>query len=142
MNLLRISEAASLGLHTMALLAHDRRKRFTNREIAAQLGASEHHLAKVMQRLARAGLIDAIRGPQGGFRLAKVPSKVKLLEVFEAIEGPLTRQDCLLSQRACRGREACVLGDLVRQVHALVRDHLAHRTLADLAAGAAFLRRA
>ena len=140
MNLLRISEAASLGLHTMALLARDRKRRFTTQEIATQLGASEHHLAKVMQRLTRAGMVDAVRGPLGGFQLSKAPSKIKLLDVFEAIEGPLGQPTCLLSRPACEGRGHCALGDMVHQVHNLVRDYLAKTTLNELALGALFLK--
>ena len=62
-NFVRISEAASLGLHTMALLAKRGETRTTNQEIADMLGASVHHLAKVMQRLVRAGLVDSAVGP-------------------------------------------------------------------------------
>ena len=53
--LVRISEAASLALHAMAMLYQCEQKRFTNQEIAGRLGASEHHLAKVMQAWPRPG---------------------------------------------------------------------------------------
>jgi Rrf2 family protein len=140
MNLLRISEAASLGLHTMALLARHRGQRFTTEEIATQLHASEHHLAKVMRRLARAGMVEAVRGPQGGFCLLRAPSRVKLVEIFEAIEGPLGSPTCLLSGPGCDGRKHCVLGNVVQQVHGIVRDYLTRTSLEDLALGAAFLQ--
>jgi Rrf2 family protein len=93
-----------------------------------------------MQRLARAGMVDAVRGPQGGFQLSKTPKRVKLLNIFEAIEGPLGQPTCLLSRRVCDGQKQCVLGDVVRQVHNLVRDYLTRTSLEDLALGAAFLQ--
>jgi len=84
---LRISEAASLGMHAMVLLASDRGRVLSAHEVAARLNASEAHLSKVMQRLGRAGLVQSVRGPRGGFSLARSPDAVTLLEVYEAALG-------------------------------------------------------
>ena len=51
----------------MALLAAHPRERMSAGRIAELLGASQAHLAKVMQRLVKAGLVDSVRGPGGGF---------------------------------------------------------------------------
>jgi Rrf2 family protein len=133
--LVHISEAASLGLHTMALLVSDRDKRFTNQEIADTLGASSHHLAKVMQRLVKIGLVDSTVGPQGGFQLIGEPKEITLSQIYEAVDGPLEETGCLLNEPACDARD-CVLGDVLRQVHQQVRDYLEETTLATLAEGA------
>jgi Rrf2 family protein len=138
-HLVNISEAASLGLHTMALLARDPDNRFTTQELASRLKASGNHLAKVMQRLVRAGLIDSVRGPQGGFRLTRPAGRIKLLEIYEAVEGPLGEAGCLLSEPVCDGRE-CVLGEVVQSVHRQIRAYLAKTTLATLARGSALGR--
>ncbi len=61
-NLLKISEAASLALHTMGYLAANDRRLVTTHQIGEVLRASEAHLAKVLQRLARVGLVDSTRG--------------------------------------------------------------------------------
>jgi len=129
-----ISEAASLALHTMAVLAKHTARRFTTQEIADVLHASGHHLAKVMQRLVRAGLVDSIRGPQGGFRLGRPAGQVTLLEVYEAVEGPVDERGCLLGQPLCSGKD-CVLGEVVQSVHVQIRDSLKRTTLAKLAGG-------
>jgi Rrf2 family protein len=136
----RISEAASLALHTMALLASQPEHRYTTEEIATTLCASAHHLAKIMQRLARANLVTATRGPQGGFFLKNRAEDTTLLEVYEAIEGPMLQEGCLLAKPPCGGAETCILGDLVQKIHQLIRDHFAGTTLATLAAGAAVLQ--
>jgi Rrf2 family protein len=133
-DLVKISEAASLGLHTMALLARESSRRFTNQQIADTLSASGHHLAKVMQRLAKAGLVTSIRGPQGGFELARTPEELRLLEIYEAVEGPFGDRECFFDEPICNGRE-CVLGDLVQSIHKQIRDYLTKTTLAELAKG-------
>lgn len=128
----KISEAASIGMHTMALLARQSDRRFTNQEIADSLGASGHHLAKVMQRLVRVGLVNSTRGPQGGFLLAKPERTVTLLEVYEAVEGPADETGCLAEAPPCRGMR-CILGRAVQSVETQLRDFLKKTTLADLA---------
>jgi len=130
-NLIRISEPASLALHAAALLARRRGERFSNQQIAAALGVSEHHLAKVMHQLAKLGMVDSIRGPNGGFQLDRPPEEIALLEIFEAADGPIGDAECLLSHRACDGTE-CMVGELVHSVHRHVKRYLAETTLAQL----------
>ena len=103
-NVLRISEAATLALHTLALLAARPGVILSTHKIAARLDASEAHLAKVLQRLARMGLVRSIRGARGGFVLGREPADVTLLEAYEAIDGPLRPSTCLMGHRVCKDR--------------------------------------
>ncbi len=130
-NLLKISEAASLALHTMVYLAANDGRLVTTHEIGELLRVSEAHLAKVLQRLARVRLVDSTRGPKGGFCLAKAGDDISLLEVYEAIEGPLQDSVCLLGKPVCQG-DKCILGDLLETVNQLAREYLAGTTLSDL----------
>lgn len=129
-NLINISEAASLALHTTVLLAHSDGEAMTTSRIAATLQVSEAHLAKVMQRLGKAGLVQGRRGPGGGFTLNGDPSKITLLDVFEATEGPLNLGSCLCGQPVCNGY--CILGDLLGQVGRQILDYLSNTHLSDL----------
>ena len=131
-SLLRISGAASLALHAMAELVRSPGDFLSTREIARELGVSENHLAKVCRQLTRAGLVEAARGPKGGFRLGKRPNEITLLDVYESIEGPLNPDECLLGRQAC-GSDKCILGDLVESVNRQAREYLSETTLADLA---------
>ncbi|MGD9496917.1 MAG: Rrf2 family transcriptional regulator [Armatimonadota bacterium] len=110
--MIHISEAASLALHALALLAHSAPERRTAAELAERLDASEAHLAKVLQRLRRARLVASVRGPHGGFVLARDPSEISLLEVYETIEGPLDDALCTMDKPVCRG-EQCLFGGLL-----------------------------
>lgn len=127
-NLLKITEAASLGLHTMTLLAAEPGRLVNAKEAAAALQASEAHLAKVLQRLARAGLVESVRGPKGGFSLARPADQITLLEVYEAIEGPMVVRHCLFSTQLCNG-EKCIFGNMLESVDAQVRQYLASTKL-------------
>jgi Rrf2 family protein len=137
---LRISDAASLALHTMVLLADRRERPLTTKEIASTFKVSEAHLAKVMQRLAKAGLVLSAPGPHGGFHLAGGAERTTLLQVYEAIEGPMSSSDCLLGRRVCGGKE-CVLGKLVCNLNAQVKAHFSRTRLNDAKAAFAGLAR-
>jgi Rrf2 family iron-sulfur cluster assembly transcriptional regulator len=127
--MLKISEAAKLGLHATALVAGAER-RLSVADLARQLGVSKSHLAKVMQRLVHKGLVDSVRGVKGGFRLARPADCLTLLEVVEALDGEIQDARCLFGKPVCAtGR--CVLGNLLGSVASEVRDRLESVTLAD-----------
>jgi len=130
--MLRISTAASLALHAISLLAANGNRTLSTKEIAAKLRASEAHLSKVLQRLGKARLVEATRGPKGGFCPARPGGDISLLEVYEAIEGPLQDSVCLLGEPVCQG-EKCILGGLLETVNQQAREYLGGTTLSDLA---------
>jgi len=126
-SLLGISEAASIGWHAMIALADARDELRSTAEIAELLGVSGAHLSKVLQRLTRAGLVEAVRGPRGGFRLGKPAEEITILQIYEVIEGPIQDRQCLLRKPICNGK-CCVIGGLLQQTNEL-RDSLATLTL-------------
>jgi len=128
---LHISEAASLAMHTTVLLAAHPDRLIPTREAASVLDVSEAHLAKVLQRLAKEGLVRSARGPKGGFALARPAEEISLLNVYEAIEGQYTDAACLLGRPVCRG-EQCILGGLLATVNAQVRAYLSSTKLPEL----------
>ena len=88
----RFSEAALIALKGTVLVA--RSKEFHNvTKIGEAIGASRHHVAKVMQRLSKEGYIKSMRGPIGGFVLHKKPEEISFLDLYEAIEGKITIEE-------------------------------------------------
>jgi len=128
----QLSDAAALGIHTMMHLAEEPDKRSTTAKIAERFRFSPHHLAKIHQRLAKAGLLHPVRGPGGGVTLRKPPEEITLLEVYEAIEGPMPVCECIFGQPVC-GRKRCLFGGLLHDVNERIREHFRKTTLADLA---------
>lgn len=127
---LKVSHAASLAVHTMALLAGDHQKSLSARQIATTLRVSEAHLAKVLGRLAREGLVQSTRGPHGGFVLAEGADRVPLMTVFEAIEGKFAPHDCLFETPLC-DEGACIFGDLVKTINGQMRKYLTETLISD-----------
>lgn len=128
---LKTSEAAALGLHASAMLAAEPKRPLSCQEMASALRVSAHHLSKVLQRLARAGVVVAARGPKGGFTLGRPAQDISLLEVYEAVDGPLALSPCLFHKPACNG--TCMLGGLLSSVNKQVEETLRNTRVADLA---------
>ena len=131
-DIVKISDATALALHSMVHLAIDPDRQSTTAEIAEAFDASKHHLAKVHQRLTKAGLIHSYRGPSGGVGLAKDPSEITLLEIYEVMEGEMICNPCLFGKEVCP-RSECVLGTLLPGLSRQIRDYFEHTTLAQLA---------
>ena len=112
LGLLNISEAMSIALHTCAWLADAPESFGSARKISEKLGFSAHHFAKVVQQLARAGILETERGPAGGARLARPPAEITLLDIYIAAGGTPNYKGCLLKHNICEG-DSCVLGKLM-----------------------------
>ncbi len=131
-DIIKISDATALALHSMVHLAIEPDKQSTTAEIADAFEASKHHLAKVHQRLTKGGLIISTRGPSGGVGLAKAPVEITLLEIYEVMEGPMLCQPCLFGKEVCP-RANCVLGTLLPGLARQMRDYFEQTSLAQLA---------
>ncbi len=130
-SILKISEAASLAIHTMVLLAQEPDRVHSAKGIAKTLNVSQNHLSKVLQRLSKTGFVESTRGPKGGFMLSLPAGKIALLDVYESIEGELTANECLFEKRICNGN-GCIFGGLLSDVQNEIRDYLSSRSLADI----------
>lgn len=129
--IIHLSDASLIAVHALAALASEPDRRVLGKDLAAAMGASENHLAKVMQRLVRAELVLSVKGPHGGFRLARDPGVITFREAIEAVDGPLTGDFCPFSPDHC-DPTACIFGhEVARQAEGLV-EYLGRRTIADI----------
>ena len=131
-SIVKVSEAATLAMHTMAFLAANPGERFSVKHIAGIHDVSEAHLSKVLQRLAKIGLLNSARGPKGGFVLARAAEEITLLNVYEAVDGPLDPTTCLLGSPVCNGR-GCIMGDVLKTVNEQTKTYLTQTTIVDVA---------
>lgn len=131
--LLNIPESLSIALHVCLWIADGDRAYRPSPKIAAELGFSYNHLAKIVQRLVHADLLETERGPRGGIRLARAAQSITLLDIYEAGGGtPLRPHRCLLDPKICAGR-ACGIGRLIEQENKRLFKTMKQTTLAGLA---------
>jgi len=91
-------------------------------------------LAKIFQKLVRAGILKSAKGRGGGFQLAKPQHDVTLIDIVEAIEGPQLLDACVVGLEKCNDEMPCSQHDLYKPIRQRLKDYLKTTTLADLAA--------
>lgn len=128
-SILKISEAASMALHAMIVLAKNQDKLVSVKEISAEIMVSANHLSKVMQRLNKAGYIESIKGFNGGFKLSVDSEKLNFLEIYELFDGKLKDTNCILAKHDCG--ENCIFGDLVSSINKQVIEKFKNTKLSD-----------
>jgi Rrf2 family protein len=129
-SILKISEAVSLGIHAVAMIAEATEKMSVT-HIAENLDASENHLSKVLQRLSKSGIVKSSRGPGGGFTMAKPAGEVRLIDIYVCLDGDFPNEGCLFAHPVC-GRSKCLLGNLIQTVNSEVKNYFENTTLEDL----------
>ncbi len=130
---MRISSKGEYGLRALLDLAqHHGIGLIQSREIHLRQGIDENYLNQILILLRRAGLIESVRGPQGGHRLARPPAQITLLDAISALEGPLLPVDTSRDIQSCDQIDRDIVrGVIVGARHAL-HDCLAQMTLDDL----------
>ena len=101
-------------------------------QIAERQKISAKYLVHLLASLRAAGLVKTVRGARGGYLLGRPPSKIKLIEVFRALEGSPGPVECVDDPKACEESELCVTRDLWVRIRDAVSEVLESTTLQDL----------
>jgi Rrf2 family protein len=110
--MLRLSKKADYALMAMKHLAiRPDSASASAREIAEQYDIPIELMAKVLQRLARRGLVTSHQGTRGGYRLAKAASVISVADIIQAIDGPLTVTACSTDEENCDQYSKCNVRD-------------------------------
>jgi len=127
---LNITEAVTIGLHSMIIIANKPNTQLNVNVISKRIDSSKFHVAKILQKLVKDGFLGSHRGPAGGFYLKIKAEEVTLLEIYEAIEGKIVIAECPIDHEHCPFG-TCVFDDLTVQMTKQFVDFLKSRTLAD-----------
>ncbi|MBX3423449.1 MAG: Rrf2 family transcriptional regulator [Pirellulaceae bacterium] len=126
-----LSEASESGLRAVVWMARRPQGLHKVKEIAEGIQAAPGYLVKVLQDLARSGILSARRGSQGGFSLLRKPEGLTVLEVISAID-PIERiKNCPL-QLDAHGQQLCPLHRRIDDALASVERSFRSSTIADL----------
>jgi Rrf2 family protein len=104
-------------------------------EVSRTMHIPKTFLAKIFQKLTKAGLVESIRGMNGGFRLAKKPSDISLLDVMDAVQGPLCINVCAVDSRKCNRSATCAVHPVWVELRKDINKRLREQTIAQLIAG-------
>lgn len=122
-----LSEASSIAIHSMVLIARSENG-INAVKIAEFTGFSRNHIAKILQRLVKNDMLKSVRGPSGGFSMKRSPAEINLLDIYEAIEGPIVESDCPILNEVCNF-DRCIFENVVNKMTREFRKFLKEQTL-------------
>jgi Rrf2 family iron-sulfur cluster assembly transcriptional regulator len=132
---MRLTRGSDYGLRGMLYMA---RQPLGQVCLVSQVAAAEElpesYLAKIFQDLARSRLLISHRGAKGGFSLVDDPQEINLLQIIEAVEGPIALAPCLDIREGCDRVNLCEIYDALDSAQAQMISVLESTTLADLVA--------
>ena len=136
--MLRLTKKADYGLMALKFLAeHAEQVSVSARDIAEAYHIPPQLLAKVLQRLAKVGILRSHAGMSGGYSLLKNPREISAFEVIRAIDGPLFITSCGTSQHSCDLTDSCTIKEPLARVNDSISGLLQNISIADLAEPAA-----
>lgn len=130
--MLRISKLTDYGIVVLDQLAQSGAVKLSADDVAQRTGLAMPTVRKVMKSLVDAGLVLAQRGAKGGYRLAKAPHQVRVLDVVEAFEGPVSLTECSTEAHRCDITAHCSLSSNWGGINQLLMKVLARVTLDDV----------
>lgn len=134
----RLSKAAEYSIRGLLHLSmnYSADKLCDIEEIARSTNTPPAYLAKLLQLLVRKGFVRSFKGQKGGFTLAKHPRDIKLLDVIEAMEGPIFLNYCLIYEGYCERDKFCPVHDIWAGAQKVLVDYLGGCSFEQLAADA------
>ena len=133
---MKLTRASNYALHAVAFMAAQKHDRpVASHAIAQARVIPSRFLLKVLQPLVSARILLSVRGPHGGYRLARPASEISLLDILEAVDGPIRGQAPLLEEEN-HGPLDRKLGAICQRADQ-VREHLKKVRLSDLVGGRA-----
>ena len=131
---MQITRQADYAVRAMVYLAQlGPDKPTATREIAKQKSIPPSFLAKIVSQLSVAGLLQTSRGAHGGVSLAKPAESISLLDVVQAIDGPILLNDCVADTNFCTYDDSCPLKPVWCDAQKMLLDHLSKATFAQFA---------
>src|SRR5579859_233999 len=134
--MLRLTKKADYGLMALKYLAEQSTAHAPAAQSAKDIAQAYHIppplLAKILQTLARAGLLVSHAGTNGGYALARPANEISAFEVIRAIDGPLFITSCITIHGACDLTSTCTIKEPLRKVNDSIKELLSGIRIADL----------
>jgi FeS assembly SUF system regulator len=130
--MLRVTKLTDYATLVLTVLAARPGDVLSAPDLAEHAGLEAPTVAKVLKPLAQAGLVEGFRGANGGYRLARDPAAISLVDIVEAMEGPLGMTECSLHDGQCGIEQSCGVRANWRRINDVVADALRGVSLAEM----------
>jgi FeS assembly SUF system regulator len=131
--MLRMSKLADYSTVIMTAMARDPDTVHSASSIAAATGVAMPTVSKVLKVLTRGGVVESLRGTNGGYLLPRPPGRITLAEVIAAVDGPIGITECSTQPGLCIQETVCAVRANWQKVNRVIYEALQQVTLADMA---------
>ena len=128
-----LNQTVEYALRAVIYVAREPSTSFRAADVATGITAPRNYIAKILSQLVRAGILESVRGPTGGFRLAGLPTTVRLADVVAAFGRSVERR-CLLGHGVCGNNPSCGAHRRWAPIARTLDGFFADTTIADLLA--------
>lgn len=130
--MLRVTRLTDYATVVLTVLAARPEDVLSAADLAERAGLETPTVSKVLKPLAQANLVEGFRGAHGGYRLTRPPQQISLIEIVEAMEGPLAMTECSLDEHLCGIAHQCGVRANWRRINDVVASALASVSLAQM----------
>ncbi len=131
--MIQVTKAGEYGIRAMGYLVnHGRDSKISIADISQARHIPEPYLRKLLKPLIQKQIVVSIRGVAGGVKLGRNPNEISLLEVVEALEGPIALNSCLGRDTSCEYIETCGMHSVWSEAQNAMFAVLSRKTLASL----------
>jgi FeS assembly SUF system regulator len=128
----RISRMTDYGTMILVYLAEQGGRLCSASDVTEATRVAAPTVSKLLKLLARSGLVDSVRGADGGYRLAGPPESVTAASILDVLEGPVAITECSTDDSQCEFESLCQVGSAWQKINRIIYGALTEITLADL----------
>lgn len=127
-----INRDVDYAARALVLMARANKPTVSVAQMQEAVGVTRPFLRKTLQKLHRAGILQAVKGKGGGFALARNPEHIRLGDLVSVLQGPLQLNDCVFRKKLCQHHGVCLLRHKLAAMETRLREEIDGVTLRDL----------
>ena len=131
--MLKLGKLADYGTMIVTVLAAEPERLYSAQELATRTHVAAPTVAKLLKQLSRGGVVESLRGAQGGYKLARDPAAISVADVIAAIDGPIGLTQCSVHKGDCAVESFCGVRSNWRLINTAIHQALKAVSLADMA---------
>lgn len=127
-----LNREVDYAVRALVLMARANKPTVSVAQMQEGIGVNRPFLRKILQKLHKAGILQASKGKGGGFTPARAPEKITLSDLVAALQGPLKLNDCYFDRKLCGSHGTCQLHGRIDEVETRLTAELDNITIKDL----------
>ncbi len=127
-----ITREIDYAVRALKYMAESGLDRIPVTELEEKIGITRPMLRKIMQELAKNGVVESYKGKNGGFSLNRIPEDIYLIDLVETFHGKFIMNECMLNKDICPNRDTCILKEKIEEIEADIKSRLGSINLKSL----------